>query len=572
MYQYRKYRSILWNLLTIAAVTLTSCADSAWHQRLLLAEEQVTQSLDSCARLLEGIPVEELNAEDAALHGLISSWMLYRQYAPEIPDRPLETAFGYYRESRDPLRRAQVYFLHSVIRQDQKRGQTSEWMEDLYAACLAIEQTDDHLLASQIYQNYSSKLSEVGRFDEASVWVDRFVDAAQRSGHRGEYVQSLIFKADNRLYAEEARIMRQYNTKDGRVVAQHTRFEDAFAVIYQALGLAREHQMDVELGRIYTKLALFHSRAQHLDSLLHYARLSTWLNEQLYAQGRRRQLPHHITLADAYRKLGQADSAIYYARRTFDTPGMPLRNRRVAAQILYNTYADLVGDYQTSMEWMRTFNELGDSINQHTIATNIEAVQEAALREQEKTALREQEAHTRDWLHSCLIIAALVISAILLRMRHNRRRYLQHLRQQEEDFNRRIAGMRAPISSPAAPATQPPTPPARIVLTGSTREQIEVEASSILFLTSESNYVKVLHLDAAGKVQSRMIRQTMSNVEAQLNAYPGIIRCHRAFIVNLQHVRHATSSPSGLQLTLDATTLHVPVSKTYLSLVKECLG
>lgn len=128
------------------------------------------------------------------------------------------------------------------------------------------------------------------------------------------------------------------------------------------------------------------------------------------------------------------------------------------------------------------------------------------------------------------------------------------------------------VADSPQPAVETPLPPACITLTGSTREQIEVEASSILFLTSESNYVKVLHLDSDGRVQSKMIRQTMNNVESQLNAYPYIIRCHRAFVVNLQHVRHASSSSSGLQLTLDATSLTVPVSKTYISLVRASLG
>lgn len=578
-------------------VTLSSCGDSQYHAQLLLAEEQVTQSGDSCARLLEGIPAEELIGEDEALYGLISSWLLYRQYAKEIPEEPLQKAFDYYHESKDPKRRAQVYFLRSVISKDQKRGQASQWMEDLYSACLAIEQTDDYLLASQIYQNYSSKFSEVQRFDEARLWVDKFVEAAQKSGHRGEYLQSLIFKANNCLYAEEAHIKQQYGNVDGEFVARHTQFDEAFATIYQALAIAQEYQMEVEMGRIYTQLSIYHSRCQRLDSLLYYAQLSSMLNERLYVQGRRKQLPHYLTLADAHRKMGNADSAIYYARKTYDTPGMPLRNKRVAAQLLYNTYADLKGEYQTSLEWMRVFNQLGDSIEQGTIASNIEAVQDAALREQEKSVLREENQHTRGWLFWTSIIAVLVIAFILYIMFLNRRRYHQQLLAQEQEFNTMIHEMRtraedrvkaerpaAPVAPVAIsqtpsvvadspqPAVETPLPPSRITLTGSTREQIEVEASSILFLTSESNYVKVLHLDREGKVQSKMIRQTMNNIESQLNAYPYIIRCHRAFVVNLQHVRRASSSSSGLQLTLDATTLTVPVSKTYISLVRASLG
>lgn len=573
MQNIKKQLGIAVIFMTSAIAALTSCGDGKYHAQLLWAEEQVRQNADSCARLLAGIPIEELNSEDEALYGLVSSWLLYRQYAKEIPAEPLDVAFDYYHDSKDPLRRAQVYFLRSVICQDQNRGQSSQWMEDLYSACLAIGQTSDYLLAAQIYQNYSMKFTEVSQFDEARVWVDKFVDAAQLSGNRGEYVQSLIFKANNCLYAEEERVRREYETQDGIVVAQHTQFEETFATIYKALAIALDNQMEVELGRIYTQLSVYHSRSQHSDSLLYYARLATSLNERLYAQGKRKQSPHYVTLSDAFRKTGNADSAIYYARKTFDTPGMPLRNRREAARMIYNVYSELKGDYQTSLEWMRICTRLNDSINRLTIASNIEAVQEAATLEQEKTVLRKEKKHTMGWLMWSIVIGVAIIASILYRLFSNRRHYQRHLLEQEAEFNRKIGEMRTSMSSAIPTEQQQPEAevPSKVILTGSTREQIVVEASSILFLTSESNYVKVLHLDAEGRIQSKMIRQTISNVESQLEAYPYIIRCHRAFIVNLQHVRHAKSSTSGLQLTLDATSDQVPVSKTYMSLVRSSL-
>lgn len=558
--------------IIIAGAVLASCGENGHHHQLLLAEEQVTQDADSCQRLLEGIPVEKLNSEDEALYGLVSSWLLYRQYAKDIPEEPLQKAFDYYHESTNPLRRAQVYFLRSVINQDQKRGQPKQWMEDLYSACLAIGQTDDYLLASQIYQNYSSALTSTKQFDQASIWVDKFVEAAMKSGHRGEYVQALIFKSANRMYAEEARVQQKYNTIDGEEVARHTKFDDAFSPIYEALQIAQTYNMEVEKGRIYNQLSLLHSRCQQLDSLLYYSRMSVSVNEHLYALGKRKQLTHYATLADAHRKLGNADSAIYYARKTFDTPGMPLRNKRVAAQLLYITYSELKKDYQASIEWMRIYNKLNDSINQSTIAANFEAVQDAAIKEQEKVALQEEKQNTRYWLMWSVIAGLVIIICISVRMFLNRRTYHKHLQEMEDDFNNRISEMRASESEPQVEEiSQSVIPDDRIILTGTTREQVEVLASSILFLTSESNYVKVLYLDTDNKVKSKLIRQTMSNIESQLNAYPHIIRCHRAFIVNLQHVMHASSLPSGLQLTLDATTLTVPVSKTYISLVKASM-
>lgn len=587
MSQPLRYFHLLVCSALLAFTALTSCSEGTYHRQLLLAEEQVTRDADSCARLLEVIPTGDLHGEDEALYGLLHSWLLYRQYAKEIPEEPLQKAYDYFHDSQDPLRKAQVCFLRAVIGRDQKRGQPSQWMEDLYSACLAVGQTDDYLLASQIYQNYGSQLTQLDRFDEGLVWIDKFADAAQRSGHRGEYVQALIMKSNNRLYAEDARVKQMAQTAEGKVIAQHTHFEEAFASIYAALAIAKENQMPVELGRIYNQLSIYHSRCQRPDSTLIYARWSVLLNEQLYAQGKRKELPHYLTLADAHRKLGNADSAIYYARRTYETPGMPLRNRRVAAQLIYNIYDNLKGDYQASLHWMRIAGQLSDSINQTTIATNLEAVQDAAQSEQEKAVLRTEKQHTMLWLFWTAIACLLIIAGFSYRLYYNRRLYHLHLQEQEEDFNRRIDEMRARMEEikiernrmkttevqQSMPSPIPEIPgTGSITLTGSTREQIEVEPSSILFLTSESNYVKVFYLDSEDKVQSKMLRQTMSNIESQLNACPNIIRCHRAFIVNLQHVRHASTSAAGLLLTLDASKLSVPVSKTYISMVKASLG
>jgi DNA-binding LytR/AlgR family response regulator len=573
-------KRIVLHIIFPALIFCSSCGNGKYHDTLLLAEEQVTKSTDSCAILLKKIDADKLSSEDRALHGLVSSWLLYRQYAKEIPEEPLQAAFDYYHDSKNALRRAQVYFLRSVIHQDQKRGQPSEWMEDLYSACLAIEQTDDYLLASQIYQNYSTKLSHARQYDKACIWIDKFVEAARQSGHQGEYVQALIHKSQNCLYAEEARVQKELNTTNGGLVAKHTQFEKAFATIYKAMGIAKDNNLKVALGRIYTQLSIYHSRCQRLDSLLYYAKLSVQTNEQLYAQGFRKDATNYLTLSDAYRKLGQADSAIYYAQKTLTTPGTPLRNKRVAAQLMYNIYADLKGDYKTSLLWMQQFNKLTDSINQAMIAANIEAAQDAAIREQEKSALKEEKQHTMGWLVWSIAAGGMIITAITTRMVRNRRRYHRHLQEQEAEFNRMIEEMHSKtedtkeqhaIIREACSEPEKIGAPATITLAGNTKENVKVNAASILFLTSDGNYIKVYHLDDEGRVHSKMIRQTMTSIESQLKDHPLIVRCHRAFFVNLQHVKNAASSSSGFLLALDASPERVPVSKTYISLIKAKL-
>lgn len=564
-------------IITFVALICVSCGGDQSHKTLLEAERYVTDNTDSCAILLKKVDLDNLNEEDKALYGLISSWLLYRQYVKEIPEEPLRTAFEYFHDGNNPLRRAQVYFLRGVIHADQLRGKESEWMEDLYSASLAIEQTDDYLLASQIYQNYSTKFTHVQRYEEARVWVDKFVEAARMSGRQGEYVQALIYKSENCLKAEEKRVEKEYNTTDGNLIAKHGDFNEAFSTIYKALGIAQQNNFRVALGRIYTQLTLCHSTCQNLDSLLYYAELSVRTNEQLHEEGVRKEATNYVLLCDAHRKLGHADSAIFYAMKTMDTDGTPLRNKRAAAHLLYNIYADLKGDYKTSMEWMKVFNQLTDSINQSNITANINAVQTAAISEQEKSSLKKENKHTLDWLIWSVVIGATVIIAISVILIINRRRYHRELQKKEEELNRMICDMHhktgqtkeQPSVISETDDGKDNSPSDIITLTGNTKEKVTVNASSILFITSDSNYIRIFHLDAEGKVQSKMIRQTMTSIESQLKNYPHIVRCHRAFIVNLQHAKNAKSTSAGLLLALDATTERVPVSKTYISFIKS---
>ncbi len=57
----------------------------------------------------------------------------------------------------------------------------------------------------------------------------------------------------------------------------------------------------------------------------------------------------------------------------------------------------------------------------------------------------------------------------------------------------------------------------------------------------------------------------MKQMEDALQAYPMIVRCHRAFLVNLLSVEGILGSASnGYKLKIKGHELTVPVSRTYI--------
>ena len=58
-------------------------------------------------------------------------------------------------------------------------------------------------------------------------------------------------------------------------------------------------------------------------------------------------------------------------------------------------------------------------------------------------------------------------------------------------------------------------------------------------------------------------------MESFLENESKIIRCHRAYIVNLNLVKHADGNAQGYKLSLPETDFQVPVSRAYIQKVLE---
>ena len=60
-------------------------------------------------------------------------------------------------------------------------------------------------------------------------------------------------------------------------------------------------------------------------------------------------------------------------------------------------------------------------------------------------------------------------------------------------------------------------------------------------------------------------------MEDDLRAYPMIVRCHRAFLVNLQQVEEIVSRSGAMQLLIKHSHDFLPVSRSNMTQVKEAI-
>ena len=109
-----------------------------------------------------------------------------------------------------------------------------------------------------------------------------------------------------------------------------------------------------------------------------------------------------------------------------------------------------------------------------------------------------------------------------------------------------------------------------LLLRGTTNESVTLQISHLLFIEAVGNYVKVNHL-RNGQVHTDMLRTTMKQMEETLQCYPMIVRCHRAFLVNLGQVEQIVSHSGSTQLLIKHCHESLPVSRSNMAQVKTAI-
>ena len=135
----------------------------------------------------------------------------------------------------------------------------------------------------------------------------------------------------------------------------------------------------------------------------------------------------------------------------------------------------------------------------------------------------------------------------------------------------------------------------QITLEGTTNEHVTLDISDLLYIEAVGNYVKIVSKQEKSepdliseREQSRptvkvcklqgneahanMLRATMKQMEDALEAYPMIVRCHRAFMVNLAQVEQISSNSRAMQLVMRHSHDAIPVSRSNVNKLKELLG
>ena len=176
-----------------------------------------------------------------------------------------------------------------------------------------------------------------------------------------------------------------------------------------------------------------------------------------------------------------------------------------------------------------------------------------------------------NYLETLAIIAFLSFAIGLYWRFKFRSRYLAAELEETRQMNEQLKKLQTSSQSPQMIEEGITSQDSQITLEGNTNESVSLEISDLFYIEAVGNYVKVVS-KRDGEVHTTMLRATMKQMEDALQAYPMIVRCHRAFMVNLGQVEQISSNSRAMQLVIRQTHDAIPVSRSNVNKLKELLG
>jgi DNA-binding LytR/AlgR family response regulator len=100
------------------------------------------------------------------------------------------------------------------------------------------------------------------------------------------------------------------------------------------------------------------------------------------------------------------------------------------------------------------------------------------------------------------------------------------------------------------------------------KDQISIAINDLAFIESVGNYIHIYY-NLNGELNQRLLRSSISKAKLELKNHKTLLKCHRAFIVNLNFIESIKGNAQGYRLTIKNCDKEVYVSRQYTKVLKE---
>lgn len=99
------------------------------------------------------------------------------------------------------------------------------------------------------------------------------------------------------------------------------------------------------------------------------------------------------------------------------------------------------------------------------------------------------------------------------------------------------------------------------------KDRFEINVSDLIYIEAAGNYLQIGYRKE-DKFAKTLLRNTLQNIETQLNDHPSLEKCHRAYLVNIHQIKGMTGNSQGLKLQM-SLGIEIPVSRTFSKQLKS---
>jgi hypothetical protein len=121
------------------------------------------------------------------------------------------------------------------------------------------------------------------------------------------------------------------------------------------------------------------------------------------------------------------------------------------------------------------------------------------------------------------------------------------------------------------PQYKMPTEPQTLIFTdGSSKKRLHITLDKLYYITSSQNYIEVFYQNGTAEMKRILLRNSLKAIEAEMieTAKLPLMRCHKAFIVNLEKVIDLRGTTHGAQFILENIETPIPISRQKYGEVK----
>lgn len=99
-------------------------------------------------------------------------------------------------------------------------------------------------------------------------------------------------------------------------------------------------------------------------------------------------------------------------------------------------------------------------------------------------------------------------------------------------------------------------------------DELIIKPSSLIMIMAADNYIEVYY-EIDGKIKNQMIRSSLTKAEKAISEYHYILKCHRSFIVNINHIAEVQGNYQGYTLSFKNISIPAYVSQSFIKEFKK---